>query len=85
MRLRDYLKPMSTDELAEFAGLVRASVGHLKNVGYGYKPCSPALASAIERYSGRAVMRWELCPDDWHEVWPELKRRKDAPAIKVEC
>ena len=52
VRLRDYLKQMSQDQRDAFASLVASSTGHLKNVGYGYKPCSPALAAAIERHSG---------------------------------
>jgi DNA-binding transcriptional regulator YdaS (Cro superfamily) len=36
-------------------------------------------AAAIEAISGGAVMRWHLRPDDWHTIWPELRKRKDAP------
>lgn len=40
------------------------------------------LCGRLEEATKGAVMRWDLRPDDWHEIWPELKRRKDAPAIK---
>lgn len=37
--------------------------------------------SAVEAASEQAVMRWDLRPDDWHLIWPELRKRKDAPPI----
>lgn len=82
MRLRDYLKQMSQDQRDAFASLVVSSTGHLKNVGYGYKSCSSVLAAAIERHSGSKVKRWDLRPDDWHLIWPELIGTKGAPKVK---
>jgi len=26
-------------------------------------------------------MRWDLRPNDWHEIWPEFIRRKGAPPV----
>lgn len=34
----------------------------------------------IERATGGAVMRWDLRPTDWRDIWPELADRTDAPA-----
>jgi DNA-binding transcriptional regulator YdaS (Cro superfamily) len=68
-----------------FAKDCGTTLGHLKNVMYGYKPCGPELAVSIERESGRAVTRRELRPEDWERIWPELskkpegRRRTDAP------
>jgi hypothetical protein len=36
---------------------------------------------AIERETGRQVMRWDLRPLDWHEIWPELIGLPGAPAL----
>ena len=36
----------------------------------------------IERFTDGVVRRWDLRPDDWHRIWPELnqpKRRKPSP------
>lgn len=33
----------------------------------------------IERATSGAVMRWDLRPDDWRDIWPELAERPDAP------
>lgn len=40
---------------------------------------SPELCVRIEQRTG--VMRWDLRPDDWHLIWPELKKRKDSPKV----
>lgn len=35
----------------------------------------------IERATGGQVRRWDLRPNDWHELWPELIGTKGAPSI----
>lgn len=37
---------------------------------------------AIERATDGAVTRRDLRPDDWHLIWPELRKRKGAPPVK---
>jgi DNA-binding transcriptional regulator YdaS (Cro superfamily) len=39
--------------------------------------------SLIEAFASGEVMRWDMRPKDWHVLWPELKRRKDAPPIRT--
>ena len=43
--------------------------------------------AAIEQATDRAVMRWDLRPDDWHRIWPELISAPGAPDVpaKVEA
>lgn len=36
---------------------------------------------AIERATDGKVMRWDLRPDDWRDIWPELAERPDAPVL----
>ncbi|MBL0720209.1 helix-turn-helix domain-containing protein [Piscinibacter sp. Jin2] len=38
-------------------------------------------AVQIEQGTGRQVMRWDLRPLDWHEIWPELIGLPGAPAL----
>lgn len=71
MDLKTYLSPMSVDDREAFAVACGTTRGHLQNVMYG-KTCAPALATAIERESGRAVTRKELRAD-WAAIWPELE------------
>lgn len=83
--LKTYLSGLSDEQLAEFAERCQTSVGHLRNIGYGYKPCGPALAVRAERMSGGALRRWALRPRDWHEIWPELIDAKGAPRISAKA
>lgn len=82
MDLKTYLKGLPDMEEREALALrVGTSLGHLNNVAYRYKPCAPALAVAIELDSDRAVRRWDLRPDDWHRIWPELIGADGAPEV----
>ncbi|MCU7372825.1 helix-turn-helix domain-containing protein [Paucibacter sp. O1-1] len=40
--------------------------------------------AAVEAATACAVMRWDLRPDDWHLIWPELIGADGAPAIPAE-
>lgn len=79
MDLKTFIKSLPDDDARDaFAKRCDTSLGHLKNVMYGYKPCATDLAVNIERESGRAVTRQEL-RDDWVRHWPEL-----APAAAAD-
>jgi len=43
------------------------------------REASPELCVLIEADTGRAVMRWDLRPEDWHRIWPELIGSAGAP------
>lgn len=69
MNIRDYLKQMNRDQRTDFAKRCGTSLGHLQNVAYGYKPCNPDLAMAIEEESGHAVKVETLAPEcRWHVI-----------------
>lgn len=66
MDLKTHLANLSPDEREIFAAQCKTSVGHLKNIAYGYKPCGESLAIAIDRESRGKVTCEELRPDvDW--------------------
>lgn len=65
-------------ELADKLGI---STSFLSQIAAGTSPVSAERCVAIEKATNGAVMRWDLRPDDWHLIWPELRRRKDAPAV----
>lgn len=66
MDLKTYLGGLAPDQREEMAARCGTSVGHLKNIAYGYKPCGEALAIAIDRESGGQVRCEDLRPDvDW--------------------
>jgi hypothetical protein len=47
----------------------------------GYRPVPPRLAMGIERFTEGAVMRWDSCPREWWEIWPDLAQQPGAPPI----
>jgi len=44
---------------------------------------SPAVCVRFERHTQKAVRRWDLRPDDWADIWPELAGTKGAPDLAV--
>ena len=83
MDLKTYLKSLPDDDAREvFALSCDTTFGHMRNCMYPKgKQLSPASSVLVERLSGRRVMRWDLRPDDWHRIWPELIGKKGAPAV----
>lgn len=81
-------------KLSEYVGSPRGRVGALAaTLGVSGslvtqwaagKAVSAERCVDIERATDRAVMRWDLRPNDWHLVWPELVGAEGAPAIPQE-
>lgn len=67
-QLLEWLKSAS-DDVVERTGTSR---GYLKQIAYGNKQASAALAVSLERESAGALSRRSLRPDDWNLIWPEL-------------
>jgi hypothetical protein len=84
MDLKTHLTELSFEQRQALATACKTSLGHLKNVMYGLKPCSAELAALLERESGGAVRRWDTRPADWHLVWPELVGIEGAPPTEDE-
>lgn len=40
--------------------------------------------SRIECETHQSVMRWDLRPNDWWQIWPELVTHPDAPPVSAE-
>lgn len=79
MELKPFLDTIPLHLRDKFAADCGTSWAHLRNVGYGDKKASPTLSVSIELLSKQAVRRWDLRPDDWARIWPELIGRKGAP------
>ena len=52
---------------------------YLSQMASGDRTVSPERASAIERATDGVVRRWDLRPEDWHLIWPELIGVDGAP------
>lgn len=63
---------------------VGTTVGHLNNVAYEQRIASAALARQIALVTANEVQVWDLRPDDWHLIWPELIGAEGAPALPAD-
>jgi len=81
VQLVEYLKPLSTTLRHALAADCGTSYLHLRNIAFSGKSCGIQLAVDLERVTRKAVCRWDLRPDDWHRIWPELVGTEGAPAV----
>ena len=81
MKLSAYIKRFSPQERAAFAFRVGTTLGHFNNVAYEQRVASAAMARQIALASSGEVREWELRPEDWHLIWPELIGTEGAPAV----
>lgn len=72
MDLKTLLSQKSTLERDALAAECETTRGHLQNVMYGLRSCSPELANALEQATGGQVTRQDLCPNDFWKIWPDL-------------
>jgi DNA-binding transcriptional regulator YdaS (Cro superfamily) len=79
MNLQTFLgeKRGRTQQLAATLGVS----GSLVTQWGGGKPVSAERCPAIEQATGRVVCRWDLRPEDWFAIWPELVGTEGAPAV----
>lgn len=47
----------------------------------GVRPIPLERCVPIERATDGQVMRWDLRPDDWWQIWPELMCHPNAPEV----
>ena len=83
MDLRSYTETLPHGGVAAFAaklGIERTYLSQLSARQNGREP-SPELCVAIERASDMQVRRWDLKPNNWHLIWPELIGTDGAPAV----
>ena len=63
------------------AGELAMSPAFLSQIARGGRPCPPERAVELERTTAGHVRRWDLRPDDWHRIWPELIGTEGAPPL----
>lgn len=84
MKLKPHLQALTPDEREAFAQACQTTLGHLRNVMYGYRPCSAELAADIERASAGTVTRQDMRPSDWRRIWPELATDEHLTAAQAQ-
>lgn len=88
MTLDDYLKTpgaLSVASLREAIGAKSDAQVQQWRFKWGGRTPGPANCVAIEAATDGKVRRWDLRPDDWHLIWPELRTKKGAPPIATEA
>lgn len=63
-------------KLAALMGESSQTVSNWRARGVPVQRCAE-----LESAAGGMVRRWELRPEDWHRIWPELIGMEGAPAI----
>ncbi len=88
MTLDEYLRSegaLSVAALREAIGAKSDAQIRQWQHGYADRVPSPENCVAIERATGGNVMRWDLRPNDWPRIWPELIGTDGAPRIAQEA
>jgi DNA-binding transcriptional regulator YdaS (Cro superfamily) len=71
----------SSAQLAEAVGVSTSMVDQWR---YGVRPIPVKRCVLIEKVTRGRARRWDLRPDDWGHIWPELIGRKGAPHWRAE-
>lgn len=84
MQLIDYLSAERGRgaRVADASGL---GASFLSQIAKRVRPCPAEAVPALERVCEFHVRRWDLRPDDWHRIWPELIGSEGAPAVADEA
>lgn len=84
MNLKEYTDSLPRGGVSALASTLGISTVYLHQLAArqnGREP-SAELSVLIERASQSSVMRWELRPEDWHRIWPELIGAEGAPSVE---
>lgn len=87
MTLDDYLGREGSLSIADLALAIKcdpAQVRQWKATAAKERRPGAAYCSAIEAATDKKVRRWDLRPDDWHQIWPELIGLDGAPKVAKE-
>ena len=80
MTLQEYFQD-ARGRMAVVAGKVGISVAFLSQISNGVRSVPAERGADIEQATDGAVRRWDLRPDDWHRIWPELIGAEGAPDV----
>ena len=68
-----YLNGLSKQEQADFAQRCGTTVGYLRKACSKGEQLREKVCALVEMHSAGAVKRAELRPEDWMDIWPELR------------
>lgn len=79
MQLYDYLK-QKHGRASQVARATGFTSSFLSQIARGTR-CPAERCADLERACGQEVRRWDLRPNDWHRIWPELIGAEGAPPV----
>lgn len=84
MTLLEYLRG-ERGRMAAVAAAAGVAPAFLSQMANGVRGVPAERAVSIERACDCAVRRWDLRPDDWYLIWPELVGLDGAPAVPAQA
>ena len=69
---------------AELARHLDIAPAWVSQMAAGKRPVPAQHCRPIEHWSGGAVRVWDLRPDDWHLIWPEMIGAEGAPSVNAD-
>ena len=63
---------------------LRVVPSFVNKMATGERPVPFEHGAAIEAFTGGAVSRQDLFPEDWQRIWPELAAYEAAQPVKTE-
>lgn len=81
MNLSDYLAKQPHGSGSRLARAIKAHAPDVSMWAAGKKPVPIERCVQIEHTTDGLVRRWDLRPEDWWKIWPELVGTEGAPAV----
>ena len=72
-KLLAYINSLSTQDQVQFGEDCNTSIGYLRKACSISQLLNPKICVSIERLTKGAIKRTHLRPNDFKEIWPELK------------
>lgn len=82
-QLTIYLNGLTKQEQADFAERCGTTVGYMRKVCSVGGLLREKVCALAEAHSAGAVTRKDLRPDDWMEIWPELRAAQLTTTTEV--
>jgi len=70
--------------MARVAAVVGIAPAYLSQIANWVRPCPAERGADLERACAMQVRRWDLRPDDWYRIWPELIDVEGAPSVPAD-
>lgn len=84
MKILDFLNGKPRHEQEAIMRRAGTTVSYVRKTVSRGQYIGALTCSRIEYETEQSVMRWDLRPNDWWQIWPELIAHPDAPPIPAE-